>query len=223
MAERLGHKHFQARAYNDLGIAKRHIEAHDEAIELLGRSRDLAREAGNLQFEATALTNLVVVLVDVGDYAGAARTAEQAMAANAGNGDAWGVAIDRLNYTIAVLKSEGARAAHARFVEWAEEIMSFRDKELAINLMELGAGIASGFGDARLAARLLAGADTQRAGSEMPRSIAEVKMLDSCLVEAHTALSASEWEQAYAAGVDLTPEQAIELVLGVAVPQEATP
>lgn len=217
MAIRLGLRHYEARAYNDLGITRRYGGDYAEALRLFELSLDISRETGNVVHQATSLTNLVVVHIDLGRYADAARLAQQAMAANAANGDLWGAAIDRLNYTAAILKAEGPPAAHARFVEWADDIASFRDLDLSINLMELGAAIAAGVGEVTLAARLLAGADSQRTAIQMPRSGADESVVDDWLDAARRSIPPGDWDQAYESGLDVSPEQAIELVRSIEV------
>jgi predicted ATPase/class 3 adenylate cyclase len=215
MAQRLGRRDLEARAYNDLGIAQRNGGNYADSMRLLRQSLALARETDSSIYEASALTNLVVVYIDVGQYAEAAQAAHEAMTANERNGDAWGVAIDRLNYTAAIMKAEGPQAAHARYVEWAAEIASFRDKEMSIDLMELGASIVAGLGAPTLAARLLAGADTQRAAINLPRSAAEESLVNEWMAGARNSLPEEEWAKAYASGEDLGPERAIELVRAV--------
>ena len=51
----------------------------------------------------------------------------------------------------------------------------------------------------------------------MPRSAAEENLMDEWMSAARDSLSESEWAQAYAAGADLAPEPAIELVQAVGV------
>jgi hypothetical protein len=188
MARRLGHREFETRALNDLAIANRQCGNYAEAMLLVWESLALAREIDDPTRVATALSNLVVLHIDVGKYAEAARIAEESMAANERNDDAWGVAIDRLNYTAAILKSEGPEAALHRYVEWAEHIASFSDNELTIDLAELGATIYAGLGKPELAARLLGSAESQRDGSAMRRSRAEQTLMDEWILPARSAV-----------------------------------
>jgi predicted ATPase/class 3 adenylate cyclase len=215
MAQRLGHRDFEARAYNDLAIAHRQGGDSAGAMALLRQSLEVCRASGSVSYEAAALGNLVVVHIDLGQYAEAARAAEEAIAADTRKGDAWGVAIDRLNYMGAILQAEGASAAHRRYVEWAPEIFSFRDKDLTVELMEIGAAVVAGLGDPILAARLIAGGDAQRASLQMPRSLVEEGRLHQWLDPIRESMPAGDWREAYAAGADLSPEQAVELVVSV--------
>lgn len=215
MARRLGRRDFEARANNELAMARRHSGDSEGALELLHRSLDLSRESGSTHYEAAALSNLVVVLIDLGRYADAAQAAHDAMELDTEIGDTWGVAIDRLNYTGAILNAEGPQPAHACYAEWAADILSFRDQELTVDVIELGAAIAAGLGEVALAARLIAGADEQRVAIDMPRSDAEKAVMDTWLEPARQSVPPNDWQHAYAAGAGLAPEDAIALVQAV--------
>ncbi|MDQ6686014.1 MAG: tetratricopeptide repeat protein [Actinomycetota bacterium] len=217
-ARRLARPDLQARAHNDMAITLRDGGRFAEAMELLQESVDLAREAGHPAHEAAALSNMVICFIDLGQYTEAVRAAQDAIAADTRIGDAWGVAVDRLNYIGAILEAEGPQAAHARYVEWATDIFSFRDKDMTVELMELGANIVAGLGELSLAVRLAAGADTQRAALEIPRAMSEQRKMDAWMDVAQRALSGSHWAQAHAAGKDLAPEQGIDLVRVIGVP-----
>ena len=219
MARRLGHREFEVRALNDLAIANRQSGQYSEAMRLMWENLALAREIDDPTRVATALSNLVVLHIDVGEYAEAVRIAQESIAANERNGDAWGVAIDRLNYTAAILKSEGPEAALDRYVEWAEHIASFGDNELTIDLAELGASIHAGLGKPELAACLLGSAESQRDRSAMRRSRAEQTLIDEWIVPARSTIDPAAWDDGYAAGRELSPDAAIELAIGVRSPR----
>ena len=212
MAQRLGHGEFEARAYNDLGIARRQAGRYADALELLSTSLVISRAIGSATRVGTTLSNLVVVNIDLARYGDAVAAATEAMSVNAANGDDWSVAIDRLNYIAAQLRFEGPQAARASYAEWAEGIASFEDRELSIDLMEVGAGIAAGLGGSTLSARLLGGADAQRALIAMPRSPAEEDVMRAYVDSARERLTAAEWRRSYAAGAELAPVDAIRLV-----------
>ena len=110
---------------------------------------------------------------------------------------------------------QGPQAAHARYTEWAHEIFSFRDKDLTVELMEIGACLVAGLGEPILAGRLIGGADAQRSSLEMPRSIVEEGLLHEWLDPTRESVPADEWRHAYAEGATLSPEEAIERVMSV--------
>ena len=212
MARRLGERDLEARALNDLAIARRQQGDFAGSMALLRQSLELTRSTGNAGLQALSLGNLVVVHIDLGDYAGAAEAAQESMRANAANGDEWGVAIDRLNYTAAVLKGDGPQQALQHYVEWAASVLAFRDNELALDLTELGAAIASGLGEHAVAAQLLAAADAQRAAISMPRSPAEDVLVQDWTSVSRTALSENEWQHSYASGATLDADGAVAVV-----------
>ncbi|MDT4970738.1 MAG: hypothetical protein QOG22_881 [Pseudonocardiales bacterium] len=215
VARRLGRPDLQARAHNDMAITLRDGGRFEEAMSLLRQSVEMARQAGSALHEAAALSNMVIVFIDLGRYPEAVRAAEDAIAVDTRLGDAWGVAVDRLNYINATLKAAGPQAAHVRYVEWAPDIFSFRDKDMTVELMELGASIVAGLGEQILAVRLAAGADAQRAALEISRPTSEQRDMDAWMNVARRSVSERDWAQAYAAGKDLAPEQGIDLVRGI--------
>ena len=108
MAERIGAHEWQARVLNAMAVVQRQAGEFAASMELLQRSLTLARSAGNDELAAKALGNLVVLHHDLGDYDAALRTADEALAVNAARGDDWAVAIDRVNYVAALLRTAEA-------------------------------------------------------------------------------------------------------------------
>lgn len=212
MATRLGDTELKARSLNSAGIAHRLAGQPDRARRCLEASLELAQSIDDAVLQATALGNLAVVHIDQADYAAAVEASRASMRLNEASGDEWGLAIDRLNYAGAVLRSEGAAAAHEHFDRWAPAITAFRDNELAIDVLELGSAIAAGLGSAAVAARLLGAADARRAAFPMPRSVTEQRLMDESLAPARAASSSSDWDDAYESGRGLEVEPAIAAV-----------
>ena len=212
MARRLGSGRLIARALNDLAIADRVAGRTEQARGRLQEARQVAVESGATDMEAVTLGNLVVVSIELGDVAEAARIAQRSIEAGLAAGDEWGVAIDRLNYMSAILRSEDAETAHARYREWAPSILAFGDNELLLDLMELGACIAAGLGRARTAARLIGGADARRAEIPLWRSPADEALLTDWVLPSVEALSEADWAAGYAEGATLSPQDAVELL-----------
>jgi tetratricopeptide (TPR) repeat protein len=217
MARRIDHGELEARILNSTAIARRELGQFDDSVRLLHESLAVARRIDNARCQSNALGNLVIAWIDLGDYARAARAAEESMAINAANGDDWGLALNRLNYTTAILNAEGPAVAQGRLREWARSILSFGDRVLGIHVQELGAAIAAGLAEPDTAAKLLGAADTGRAALPMPRSAAENALVEKWLQPARRALDDAEWAAFYESGCGLTPEGAIELVLAIGV------
>ncbi len=216
MSERLGQRDWQARALNALAVARRQGGEFDESMGLLHASIAISRETGNADLESKSLGNLVVLHHDLGDFEQALRAAEEAMRVNTARGDDWAVAIDRVNYTAALLRAEGAPSAAARFAEWMPAMLTFGETELVIDILELGGAIAAELANPRLAARLLAAADARRSTVGMPRTTAEAGRVDDWVAIARRGLSEDDWRTAYDGGADIPPAQAVDLVCSIA-------
>ena len=137
--------------------------------ELILRSIDLARQIGNRQREATALSNVVLIHMDAEDYDRAVVAAKEATEVDRALNDPWGVAINQLNLASALLHAEGPGPARALVDEIAQDVLALDDVELSIDMVETIAAIAASAGDAELAASLLGAADAKREGVGMPR------------------------------------------------------
>jgi predicted ATPase/class 3 adenylate cyclase len=216
MARRLGDAASEVRALNDLAIVRRQEGQTVQAHALLEQALTVASAAGERNSEAICLANLVVVHIDGGDFAAAADAAHRSMQINAELGNELHLAVDRLNYTAALLRSAGAHAAQQRYREWAPSVLAFREHQLTVDLIEVGAAIATGLGAARTAARLLAAADTQRTAHRMPRSVRESELTEDWLAPARAALTGPDWVAAYASGAELSPAAAVAEVSALA-------
>jgi hypothetical protein len=152
---------------NDLAITNRQSGNYAEAMVLMWESLALARRLTPRHGWQRSATWSCCISMSGNTRGGADRggvnCGERAQRRRVG------VAIDQLNYTAAILKSEGPEAGLTA-TPWADHIASFGDKELTIDLAELGASIYAGFGTPELAARLLGSADSQRDRSAMRRS-----------------------------------------------------
>ena len=137
--------------------------------ELILRSIELARQIGNRQREATALSNVVLIHMDAEDYDRAVVAAKEATEVDRALNDPWGVAINQLNLISALLHAEGPGPARALVEEIAQDVLALDDVELSIDMVEAIAAIAASAGDAELAAGLVGAADAKREGVGMPR------------------------------------------------------
>ena len=214
MAARLGDRDRQARESNSLGVAHRESGHPAEARELIEHSLVLARDLGNSSREAVALTNMVIVLIDDGDYQAAAAAAQEAVQGDMARDDTWGVAINNTNLALALLYAEGAHTSFEHLVAIAHDVISVGDPELTITIVELFAAALAELGDARLVGQLLGAADAQRKVVGIPRSGPDAVQLDRSVTPAMQALPPVEWESAHTAGRSITIGEAVERALG---------
>lgn len=146
------------------------------------------------------------------------------MRVNAARGDDWAVAIDRVNYTAAILRAEGAVTAAARLAEWVPAMEAFGSTELIIDVLELGGAIAAELGSAiaaelakaGLAARLLAAADVRRSRVGVPRTATEAGRVAEWVTVAQGSLSVEDWRTAYESGTAIEAGQVMELLRSIA-------
>src|SRR4029453_16224859 len=117
-------------------------------IGVFARAAVLARESGNERFIALAQANTALAYFDMGEYDEAIERGWRSLEDRIALGDRWAACIDRINLIRALLMGEGPEVAHRWFVEWGPEVMALRDAMLAVNLLEVGAGIAAAAGDA---------------------------------------------------------------------------
>ncbi len=216
MAQRLGNVDREAREANSLGIAKR--EAGDLAAghALVERSLELARQIGSKQREATALSNAVLLRMDVGAYEEALVAAREAVAADEALGDSWGVAISQCNLVQALLSAEGPEPAYKHLTLCASDIVAVGDPELSIDIIEGFATVLAEMGQEPRAAHLMGACDALRGRWDAPRAPADQEHLDRFIAPARTALGESAWEREYAAGAPMSIEEAVAAGLSAA-------
>jgi predicted ATPase/class 3 adenylate cyclase len=212
MAERLGRRDLQARALVDLGIGHEQICRPAEAVELFGRAAVLAREAGEARFEALAEANTALAFFDMGRYAEAVELGWRSLANRAALGDRWAACVDRINLLGALLMGEGPDVAQRWFVEWTSEVLALRDSLLAVNLLEVGAGIAAAAGEAERAARVAGCADARRAALTMRRTPGDEQQLALFLAPARAALGDAGLVATRREGASLAVGDALDLV-----------
>ena len=212
IAERLGRVDLQSRALVDLGIALEQLCRPEEAIEVFGRASALARESGDERFVALSEANTALAYFDLGQYGEAITRGWRSLEQRMGAGDRWAACIDRLNLLAALLLGEGPATAYRWFVEWAPEILSLRDSQLAVNLVEVGAGIAAAAGSPERAAQLAGCADARRMALTMRRTPEDHQQLDRFLEPARAALGAQDFDAARRGGTSLSVAESLDLV-----------
>jgi tetratricopeptide (TPR) repeat protein len=207
MSRRLDNWDWQARILNSLAVAQRQAGDFTESMTLLRTSLEMAQRIGNEDIESKALGNLAVLHHDLGDFEQAASAAERSMQINSAHGDDWAVAIDRVNYTAALVRSGDAETAAGRLAEWMPSMLVFAGTELMTDVIEVGGAIASELGRPRVAAQLLAAADARRAEAGMPRTAAEAGRVDLWVTTARHSMSAADWRDAYNRAPTSDPSQ----------------
>jgi predicted ATPase/class 3 adenylate cyclase len=212
MAERLGRADLHSWALVDLGIAYEQICHPAEAIGVFARAAVLARESGNERFIALAQANTALAYFDMGEYDEAIERGWRSLEDRIALGDRWAACIDRINLIGALLMGEGPEVAHRWFVEWGPEVMALRDAMLAVNLLEVGAGIAAAAGDATRAARIAGCADARRGALTMRRTPEDHLQLNRFLEPARTTLGEPGFEAARRDGSSLSVAESLDLV-----------
>ncbi|MGI8700604.1 MAG: tetratricopeptide repeat protein [Nocardioidaceae bacterium] len=209
MARRLGDRRRQAREMNSLGVAARECGELDTARSLIEKSLALARELGEDGLEVTALSNMVVILLDSGACAEAVATAQEAVTRDMTRGDRWGVAINNTNLGLALLRAESASVAYEHLSEVAVGVVEVGDPELSVDLIELFASALAEMCDATSAARLIGCADAQRSAIGIPRSEPDAEQLERSLARARPLVSPTAWDESRASGAGLTIDEAV--------------
>ena len=216
MARRIGDLDREARESNSLGLALRAGGDDAAGRELILRSIELARQIGNRQREATALSNVVLIHMDAEDYDRAVVAAKEATEVDRALNDPWGVAINQLNLTTALLHAEGPGPARALVEEIAQDVLALDDVELSIDMVETIAAIAASAGDAELAASLVGAADAKREGVGMPRVMTDDALLERLVGPARATAGPTRWEGAYRRGRSDSIEEAVARATSVA-------
>ena len=209
MAYRLGDLDREARESNSLGIARREAGDVSEARLLIERSLSIARQLGDRHREATALSNVVHIHMDLEDYAAAVEAARTAVAADQALDDPWGVAINQCNLVVALLHAEGPERAHDELCRVAADAVALGDTELSLDVVDTSAAIFAGLGDAEQAATLLGTAEKQRELAGIPRPGPDQQHLDRFVEPARRSLSDQAWRAAFERGALLTIDEAI--------------
>jgi tetratricopeptide (TPR) repeat protein len=158
----------ETKALNSLGAAYRGLGKPDRARALFQESVDVARSLGNMQRQATALSNLALLEIDSGHPDTALPILAEVERLDLELGNAWGVAADRVNRAGALLASARLEEATELLRDLAISVTEHGDPDLSLAVVELLAVAASMTGDHARAVRLAACADEQRVVSRMP-------------------------------------------------------
>lgn len=102
-------------------------------------------------------------------------------------------------------------------MEWTPEVLSLRDAQLAVNLVEVAAGIAAAAGSPERAAQLAGCADARCAALTMWRTPQDHQQLGRFLEPAVMALGESAFAAARREGGALAVAQALDRVTSLRV------
>jgi tetratricopeptide (TPR) repeat protein len=118
----------------------------------------------------------------------------------------WAVGLEAL----LALKRADADAAHARFVEALELIRGDYDIQIAHFAISVAAAIAAARGESLLAAALWGALDEMRT-RDNPEPFTVTRLREEWLPIARRGVDTRAWDAAWAAGLKLRPEQALEV------------
>ncbi len=211
IARRMGDKALEARELNSLGLAAHDLHDRPTALRLLRESLAAARLADVPSRESTALTNLVVLLTDMGDYTAALEAADASIALDSASGDRWGIAVNEVNRIVAIGKVEGPLTAHAHLSEVAGWIVDLGDDDLVAIVLDLFVYVHAELEEWSRAARLAGAAAAFRTVREVEPTADERQLVDEASARVRDALGAGQWESEFAAGSALDSAEALTL------------
>ncbi|MDP9241208.1 MAG: tetratricopeptide repeat protein [Actinomycetota bacterium] len=207
----LGDRVGLAKGLNSLGVGHRTQGRLDLARAELGESIELAREEGDPSRLSTALTNLAIVELDSGQPEPAMVLLHEAIELDRKLGDAWAVAVGQGNLAAALVWSGDAPAAHRLLASIADDVVGHGDLELTASTLEIVAIAVAELGADERAARLAGAAERIRTDAGTPIAAPDQALLDRGLAGPRERMGAEAWEAGYAAGRQLTADQAMEV------------
>ena len=166
---------------------------------------------------ALAEANTALAYFDLGEYDEAIERGWRSLENRTGLGDRWAACVDRINLVAALLLGEGPGVTHRWFVEWTPEILALRDSQLAVNLLEVGVGIAAAAGEPERAARIAGCADARRVALTMRRTPEDHLQLDRFLEPARVMLGEQDFEAARRDGTSLSVAESLDLVTSLSL------
>jgi predicted ATPase/class 3 adenylate cyclase len=208
----LGDREQEARTLNSLGIAYRHHGDLDAARSMFEASIAIARELGRPKV-SVRLANLGNLEVEAGNLPRAAQVLREALALYQREGYPLGVA--NAQQALATVSLLSGRAAEARDLlsRTFEYVVSSRDPELLVNILEPSACVAAELGDLSRAARLAGAAAGIRDALGMPIPQPDMVLVERFLGPARATAPGESWATELAAGRALTRDEAVGLLL----------
>jgi predicted ATPase/class 3 adenylate cyclase len=210
----LGDRVQEARALNTLGIAYRHLGNLDAARSMFEESIAIARELGRPKV-SVRLANLGNLEIEAGNLERAARVLQEALALYEKEG--YPLSVANAQQALATASLLAGRAAEARVLlsRTFDYVVSSRDPELLVNILEPSACVAAELGEHQRAARLAGAAEGIRDTAGMPIPQPDLALLERFLGPARATVPHEVWDTELAAGRALTQEQAVTLLVSV--------
>jgi tetratricopeptide (TPR) repeat protein len=218
---RLGDGSNEAMSLTDLGLVAREQADWETARAILERSLDLHRALGDPGGMAHAVTRLGEVAHAVGDFPRARRHYEEglALAREAGERVVLAWAPHHLG-RLAIEEGDFA-AAGARLAEGLRVHLEDTDKVGYLHSLAAFAGLAAATGQAARALRLAGAVAALSEAIGAPVQPSERRAFEQRVGAARQALGAAPAATAFAAGKEMSPEQAVAYAL--AAPDPETP
>lgn len=209
----LGEERGVAFALVCLGCQEFEKGSYERAVPPLEEALALGRKLGDELISAYALNNLGEVARVRGEYGRALACYEEALSTFRGRGDSFLIA-QTLSGMGGAAADNGDHEAATRFIgealPLAQELAS--GKVLA-TCLEAWAVVYGAKSEGTRAARLYGAAEALRLAVGAPLPPADRPELERHLATARATLDAASWEAAWADGLAMTPEQAIEYAL----------
>lgn len=177
---------------------------------LLSEALDLARARGNDWQLAYTLSDLGVTVAARGDVARGLSLCEEALSLARHVGDA--VALQASLGSVAELSAGRGDSRRARAL-WREALALASQSGNDLQVLECieGLGQMAATADADVAVRLLAAVEAWRRSAGIPRPALRVELFERAVEAARAALGPSEFERAWASGMEISQEEAVRL------------
>ena len=204
-----GNRDFEATNLNNLGLCANESGRTMEALRYYGDAAQMAREIGHEYYLAMFLDNLAIVTADLSQLDRAVELHDESLALHRKLGNKRGEASTLLNMA-STLRSLGQ---HLKAYEHVRTGLAIKQeigdsRGLIFSLENLAASFIE-LGQPARVVRVLACAQVAREDRSMPRTDAQQRECVRCLERARESLSPVEYDEAWAVGCRISPEEAV--------------
>jgi tetratricopeptide (TPR) repeat protein len=204
---------WEAEVLINLAVSTHHEGQYDRARQLLEQSLGIGPDAGASWLQGRAIHNLGAVAMSQGHFEQAESFIRQSQALM----DPAAKTMLRLRNTLLLgilHRAQGDYPAAAGLLRQTVALATvFRDQDTVADCLEEGAFVAAAQGQAARTARLGGAAEGARQETGQRRSPVEQQEFADNLAPARALLSPDAWEQAWAAGLALSSDAAVALLL----------